>query len=116
MDSAQGVGRLPDECLDRFCVQCVHDEGNDLASRFLSNLRGSLAERRLSPGADRNIATLSGQLPRCRFAHTTATTGDDCLFALKLKIHTVSFEDSFRLPWMFSHMKLSLLTDPSCLP
>src|SRR5262245_43377793 len=90
MDAAQGVGRLPDECFDRFCVQCVDDEGDDLASRFLSNLRGSLAEWRLSPGTNRNIATLSGQLPPRRFAHASATTGDDCLFALKLKIHTVS--------------------------
>src|SRR5215475_10892422 len=104
MDCAQGVGRLPDECFDRFCVQCVHDEGHDLASRFLGNLRGGLAERRLSPGADRNIATLSGKLPCRRFAHASAATGDDCLFALKLKIHTVSFEDSFRSLWMFSHM------------
>src|SRR5215471_3171819 len=96
MDSAQGVGRLLDECSDRFCVQRVDDEGDDLASCFLSNLRGSLAERRLSPGTNRNIATLSGQLPRRRFAHASATTGDDCLFALKLKIHTVSLENLAR--------------------
>src|SRR5215468_9448080 len=104
MDAAQGVGRLPYECFDRFCVQRVDDQGDDLASRFLSKLRGSLAERRLSPGTNRNIATFSGQLPRRRFAHASATTGDDCLFPPKLKIHTVSFEDSFRLLWMFSHM------------
>src|SRR5262245_23727962 len=114
MDSAQGVGRLPDECLDRFCVQCVHDEGNDLASRFLSNLRGSLAERRLSPGADRNIATLPGQLPRCRFAHAKATTGDDCLFALQLKIHAPSFEERLLMLFDVRHTKVYPSKSCSC--
>src|SRR5262245_9775420 len=114
MHSAQGVGRLPDECFDRFCVQCVHDEGNDLASRFPSDLRGRFAEWRLSPGADRNIATLSGQLPRCRFAHTTATTGDDCLFALQLKIHAPSFEELLRMLSDVRHIKVYPSRSSSC--
>src|SRR6266481_774087 len=90
MDSAQSFCRPPDEPFDRFRVQCIHDEWNDLMSGLLSDLRGSLTQRPLGPGADRNVAAFARQLPRYRFAHAAAAAGNDCRFALKLKIHASS--------------------------
>src|SRR5215510_9030124 len=97
MDSVQRIGRLPDESFDRFCVKRVYNQWNDFAVCFLGNHRGRVAQQPLIPGSDSNVAAFTCQLVRYCFAHTSAATGDDCLFALKLKIHTVSFEDSFRL-------------------
>src|SRR5262245_29952681 len=88
MDSVQDLGRLLDEFFDRFCVKRVHDEWNDFAVCLPRNHRGRVAQQPLIPGADRNVAAFTGQLLRYSLAHASATTGNDCLFALKLKIHT----------------------------
>jgi hypothetical protein len=78
---------LPDESFDRFGIECIHDQRNTLSSCLPSDLRRRLVQRRLRSSADRNVATLAGQLPGYRLPHAAATTGDDRLFALKLKIH-----------------------------
>src|SRR5262245_18119714 len=88
MDSVQDVGRFTDEFFDRFCVKCVQDEWNDFAVCLLRNHRGRVAQQPLIPGAGRNVAAFTGQLLRYSLAHASATTGNACLFAFKLKIHT----------------------------
>ena len=90
MNSAQSLGRSSNECLNRFAAQRVQDQWNDHAACLLSDLRGSLAQHPLGPGANRNIAALARQLSRYRLAHATAATRDDCFLALQLQIHAFS--------------------------
>jgi hypothetical protein len=87
MDAAESFGRLPDESFDRFRAKRVHYQRNALSPRLPSDLRSRLAQRRFRSSADRNVATLAGQLPGYRLSHAAAAAGDDRLFALKLKIH-----------------------------
>src|SRR4249919_394177 len=98
MNSTQGVSRVPDESFDRFRVECVRNQWKDITSGLPGDLCGSLAQRSLGPGADRNVATLVGQLPSYCFAHAAAAAGDDCLFALKPEIHPSSSFRFRRLP------------------
>jgi hypothetical protein len=83
LNAAQHLRRPPDELLDRFPIERVDRNWNDLAPGLLSDFHRSLPQPRLRPSPDRHVAAFARQLPRNRLSHAGATAGNDRLLTVK---------------------------------